>query len=155
MRPIFYFTIMITIIKNFVCGGSVSRSKPPTEYNFVPFDNNVFCGPYRNFASQINAAAKIACESAIQEISCVPKIFCRKKVSLYKGTDKNDRNDNDANKYRSVEHSVKSQFVRKVKVYALAHWYQDYSICMAQRVYFVENDDPHGREQNCKLSPGH
>ncbi|RKF83811.1 hypothetical protein GcM1_06389 [Golovinomyces cichoracearum] len=122
MRPIFYFTVMITVLKNLVYGGFVSRSKPPTEYTFLPFGSDVRCGPYRNSATEINAAAKIACESAIPKKSCLSRFFCRKKVSLYTGTDKDDRNDNDANKYLSVIHSVKSKFVNKrFKVFALAY----------------------------------
>ncbi|RKF83348.1 hypothetical protein GcM1_160009 [Golovinomyces cichoracearum] len=150
MRPIFYFTIMITVIKNFVCGGFVSRSKPSTEYTFQTIGSNIICGGQSLPAAHIDIAARKACDSAIPSKSCVSRFFCPKKISLYTGTDENDRNDKAANEYLSVIHSVKSKFIsKKVKVYALAHWDKQNSICKAKRVFFVVDKNPKDQEQRC------
>ncbi|RKF83029.1 hypothetical protein GcM1_164012 [Golovinomyces cichoracearum] len=96
---------MITIMRNLVCGSSLSKPKPPIELTLQTIGSDIRCGYVKHPVYEIDDAAKKACEWAIEGQSCVSKLFCRETGSLYKGTD-----DDNTNEHQSVIHRVKNRF---------------------------------------------
>ncbi|RKF58093.1 hypothetical protein GcC1_185035 [Golovinomyces cichoracearum] len=106
MRLIYYFTIMITIIRNLVCGSNLLSSKPPIKFTLQSIGSAVFCGIHEYPVAEIDEAAKKACKWAISGQSCVSRALCLKTGSLYRGTDGHNTNE-----HRLVQHRMKSKFV--------------------------------------------
>ncbi|RKF84199.1 hypothetical protein GcM1_140002 [Golovinomyces cichoracearum] len=104
MRLIYYFTIMITIMRNLVCDSKLFGSEPKID-NFHSIGSVRYCGAHTYSVDEIDAAAKKACEWAITKKSCVFKLFCREAGSYYTGNAEHSTSE-----YKLVKHSTINKY---------------------------------------------
>ncbi|RKF95996.1 hypothetical protein GcM1_045003, partial [Golovinomyces cichoracearum] len=77
MRLIYYFTIMITIMRNLVCDSKLFGSKTLKKATFQTIGSARYCLIATYPVKEIDDGAKKACDWAINGQSCVSKFFCR------------------------------------------------------------------------------